>query len=219
MKVACDIDGTITDFEKFTYRYSAQYMKKRYDWEILNHSGYDIDQMYMIVPRLMESGYSKHEAEVECEKIVGKFWNRYYLKYIFLRYVRKGVGKTFRKLRKSGWEIIIVSSRKGAADKTFRGRFLYKTVEMQLYLNRVCYDELYIVADDEEKIKKIMEEQPDAVIDDKLEMIQRIGKTIPTICMISSYNRKQTEAYCEAVGFEGDKVYEVLEGLRKHQKR
>lgn len=206
MRIFCDIDGTLTDFEKFVNMYSPQYMKK-YGWKIDNPYGYDIDQLFSIKEKLSRVGLNNTEKEYECEKIVRQFWNIYYLKYLFTP-MRFGVHNTSMQIKKQGWELVIITSRKKATERDFLGHLVYLTIRLQLWLNGVHYDKLIICANDIKKIRIIKKCLPDVLIEDKPEIINQVGDIIPTICIKSSYNMEQEKAYCTVGGFNN--IFEVL---------
>lgn len=208
MRIFCDIDGTLTDFEKFVKMYSPQYMQRKYGWEIDNPYGYDIEQLFSVKEKLSKFGLNTTEKEHECEKIVEQFWNTYYLKYLFTP-MRFGVHNTSMQIKKQAWELIIITSRKKATERNILGTLVYLTIRLQLWLNGVYYKKLIICANDFEKIEAIKECLPDVLIDDKPEIIDQVGDIIPTICIKSSYNMEQKKAYCTVDGFNNN-IFEAL---------
>ena len=77
MKIAVDIDGTLTDFEKFISDNKA-YLRKRYGLSLTNHCGYDVDQMFEIEGFFLKRGDSALSAKQKSESIMDDFWRRYY---------------------------------------------------------------------------------------------------------------------------------------------
>ena len=63
LKLYCDIDGTLTDFEKFVCENSANYMRKHCGWDISNQCGYDVDQLYSVEEKLLKQGYNAENAK------------------------------------------------------------------------------------------------------------------------------------------------------------
>ena len=100
MNIAFDIDGTITNFEEFILK-NRKYIEKKYQLNLNNASGYDIDEMFQIKQQLVEKGISELVAEKLETKIVNDFWNRYYIKYLMTSF-RKNIGKITSQIKKDG---------------------------------------------------------------------------------------------------------------------
>ena len=218
LKLYCDIDGTLTDFEKFVCENSANYMRKHCGWDISNQCGYDVDQLYSVEEKLLKQGYNAENAKQKSEEIVAGFWNVFYLKYALFTPMRPGIRKTFLHARSQGWKLILITSRKKATERSLLGRFVYLTIRLQLFMNRVPYDKLFVVADDVAKVRHIKDAYPDVMLEDKAEQIDQIGIYVPTICIKASYNINQKEAFEVVNGFADGKVCQTLARIEEQQK-
>lgn len=56
MNIIFDIDGTITDFEKFVLKRATPYIKKKYGIDATNLDGYDIDQVFELEKKISRIG-------------------------------------------------------------------------------------------------------------------------------------------------------------------
>ena len=137
MKITFDIDGTLTNFEKFILD-NQNYITKKYNIKLTNYDGYDIDEMYEIKDKLIERNYTEKEAENKANEIMNKFWNKFYLKYLLTPF-RKGVKNTLNSLEKYGNEVIIITSRRKACDKNLIGFFVRMSTILKFRLSNVVY--------------------------------------------------------------------------------
>lgn len=188
MNIAFDIDGTITNFEEFILK-NRKYIEKKYQLNLNNAFGYDIDEMFQIKQQLVEKGISELEAEKLETKIVNEFWNRYYIKYLMTSF-RKNIGKITSQIKKDGNNITIITSRKKACEKSFIGKFVKYSTILSLKLNGVKYDKIIFQPTDEDKIQYILKNGIDIMIDDKPYIINSISNNVRCICMNSNYNRE-----------------------------
>lgn len=172
--VACDIDGTLTDFEGFLKIYAQKYMKKYGDYIIKNVNGYDIDGLYDL------------EGD-EAKDIHKKFWNRYYFTYTMIYPMRTGASELLNELKRR-YIVILFSSREQTCYPGIRGKIVRKMTKMQLFKNGIKPDKLLFFENDRSKIDAINSYRPVIVIDDKVEVLKetRAGKKF---CVASNYNK------------------------------
>lgn len=185
-----DIDGTLTNFEKFIYDNGVDYMRKKYQIELTYPYGYDVDETFEVADVMVLRGYNQEEAELLAKKIMSDFWNRFYLKYALLTPFRNGVKELIQEMHKNGDKVYIISSRKRTCETGLIGAIMRGTVRLQLLLNGVHYDELILCENDDEKLKVIEAKEIDVMYDDKPYIMDRLPENIDTICVNSSYNQE-----------------------------
>ncbi|NLM63533.1 MAG: hypothetical protein GX190_04395 [Mollicutes bacterium] len=223
MRIGFDIDGTLTPFERFVLVNGKKYMNKKYNMNIRNVYGYDIDQVFEVAQVLMERANAKgqnlslEEAFVKSEEIMEEFWNKYYLKYSLLTPFRTGVGQTLNKLYSDGDEIYIFTSRKKACEDNFKGKVVRETIKLQFILNGAKYTQLILAPSDERKIEVIKEYNLSAMVDDKPELINEYAKFTTPICINNNYNINHVfpNNVYRANGYENDEVYNVIQKIKE----
>ena len=78
MKIVFDIDGTLTNFEKFIIE-NKKYIEQKYFIELTNLYGYDVDEMFDIKNKFQDVNEGKEKSK----EIMNDFWDKYYFKYSF----------------------------------------------------------------------------------------------------------------------------------------
>ncbi len=187
MRIGFDIDGTLTNFEKFIFDNAISYMKKNFNMAVVNDNGYDLDEVFDIENQLLAKGYSAIDAAAKAKKILNDFWEKYYPKYI-LEPFRNGVKENINKLYEEGNEIFIISSRKKATESNFKGGFVRNSVKAQFLLNNVKYHKMILLANDEDKLQAIEDNYIDIMVDDKPEMLKKVARFTDAVCINSNYN-------------------------------
>ena len=220
MRIGFDIDGTLTNFEKFVLDNAITYMKKKYDMDVVNKNGYDIDQVFDVENQLLKRGYSNEEATIKTKQIMNGFWEGYYPKYILAPF-RDGVAETLNKLYEEGNEIFIISSRKKATENSIKGRIVRSSIDLQFALNKVKHNHILLFENDEEKLKAIEANYIDIMVDDKPELISKIAKFTDVVCIDSAYNTNHELGINvkRATGYENDQVYNIINSIIAENKR
>lgn len=185
--ICCDVDGTLTDFERFVLKYGVIFLKKFYnltDLEI-DYEGYDLDEVF-INQKLEE--YFKKMYGISKEEVLNKFWNIFYPLYISQK-LKPGASQFFRKLTEDS-ELFITTSRKKSTSKSLLGLFVRKTIIAQLRLNFIPYNKVLFFEDDDSKMEYIKRINPILVFDDKPTIINELmNDGLRVICQDASYNR------------------------------
>ena len=100
MRISFDTDGTKTDFYKFVLS-SSKYLKKKYNMDIINPKGIEVEDVFDIENILISRGLSKNDASLETKKILDKFWiSHRFIKFSLLMRFRKGVRKRIKEFKK-----------------------------------------------------------------------------------------------------------------------
>lgn len=211
MKIGFDIDGTLTNFEKFIINNSQTYMQQFHNLQITNPNGYDLDQMYEIEKAFLKRGYSENYAYIQSNNILNEYWKKFYIKYLFKSF-RDNIGKAIKVLYYSGNEIFIFSSRKLATDESLIGKFVRLSTISFLKLHGVKTDEILFFENDSEKIEEIKKRKIDIMFEDKPELINQLSSMTNVVCVDSNYNQQveQSERIYHIDGFEENKVIDTI---------
>ena len=173
MRIGIDIDGVLTDVERWQLDYGSKFYYERYQKEIVDFEGYDTNQIFNVDDKLDE-----------------EFWREYFKEYSLNVEARKFANEVIDKLKQEGSEIYII---------TARGSFLSHSADVmsieenqQIVLNwlknnHINYDK--IIFSPEDKLDICKENKIDLMIEDKVDNINKISKIIPVICFHAGYNK------------------------------
>ena len=173
MRIGIDIDGVLTDVERWQLDYGSKFYYERYQKEIVDFEGYDTNQIFNVDDKLDE-----------------EFWREYFKEYSLNVEVRKFANEVIDKLKQDGHQIYII---------TARGSFLSHSADVmsieenqQIVLNwlknnHINYDK--IIFSPEDKLDICKENNIDLMIEDKVDNINKISKIIPVICFHAGYNK------------------------------
>ena len=183
MKIGIDIDGVLTDIEKWQLDYGSKFYYENYNKGIINYKGYETNEIF--------------DSKQECDDL---FWNLYFKDYSINIEARKFASEVIEILKKEGNEIYII---------TARGSFLSHSSNVMskeeneniviewLSKNNIFYDK--IIFSPEDKLDICIKNDIDIMIEDKVDNIKRISLQIPVICFNAGYNEE-----CE-----GQNIYRV----------
>ena len=169
MRIGIDIDGVLTDFEKWQLDVGSKFFLK-YNKNIVVPDGYDSDVVFNVT------------KEMDSE-----FWNEYLYDYAQNEPARKFSNEVIDKLRRKGYEIYIITSRYLTGKNNDLGKEMRKIVKDWLKNNKINYDK--IIFSPEDKLEICKENNIDIMIEDKVENINNISKIIPVICFNAGYNK------------------------------
>lgn len=173
MKIGIDIDGVLTDVERWQLDYGSKFYYERYQKEIVDFEGYDTNQIFNVDDKLDE-----------------EFWREYFKEYSLNVEARKFASEVIDKLKQDRHQIYII---------TARGSFLSHSADVmsieenhQIVLNwlknnHINYDK--IIFSPEDKLNICKENNIDLMIEDKVDNINKISKIIPVICFHAGYNK------------------------------
>ncbi len=170
MKIGIDIDGVLTNLEKWQIETGKKFLNK----EVENIEGYEIYQIFN-VPKQSDK----------------EFWNKYLYEYVINEPAREGASETIQFLKEQGHEIYIITARYLTTRNDASGEEMRQIVKEWLKKYQIYYDE--IIFSPEDKVENCMKNNIDIMIEDKKENIENISKNIPVICFNAEYNK-----YCKA---------------------
>ena len=170
MKIGIDIDGVLTDFEKWQLEVGSKFFIK-YNKNIINPEGYETYNVFDIT------------KEMDTE-----FWHDYLYDYAKNEPARKFAGEVIDKLKENGFEIYIITARYLTNRNDEIGQEMRNIVKNWLTENSIKYDKIIFSPEDKYEICK--ENNISIMIEDKVENINNISKMIPVICFNASYNKE-----------------------------
>lgn len=94
MRIGIDIDGVLTDVERWQLDYGSKFYYERYQKEIVDFEGYDTNQIFNVDDKLDE-----------------EFWREYFKEYSLNVEARKFANEVIDKLKQEGNEIYIITAR------------------------------------------------------------------------------------------------------------
>lgn len=169
MRIGIDIDGVLTDFEKWQLEVGSKFFIK-YNKNIIVPDGYDSDTVFNAT------------KEMDSE-----FWRTYLYDYAKNEPARKFAGEVIDKLRNSGYEIYIITARYLTNRDDDLGKKMRNIVIDWLKGNDINYDK--IIFSPEDKFEICRENNISIMIEDKVENINNISTIIPVICFNAAYNK------------------------------
>lgn len=169
MRIGIDIDGVLTDIERFIADYGIKFCQE-------NNLCY----------RVKTGEYDEAKALGISEENSEKFWNKY-LKYYATEYpARDFASEVIQKLKQDGNEICIVTARNewGLIGEDY-GK-MKEFVSEWLEKNNIYYDK--IVYTEGSKLPYCIGNYIDIMIEDSPENVKDIASKIPVLCYHCNYN-------------------------------
>ena len=197
MKVIFDIDGTLSDFNMYVEKYALPYFKKKYSMEIVYPDALEIEDI-LDLENVLQKKYQCTDLEAlrKKEKFINHYWiGLRYLHFCLLYRFRHGCAKTVRDLKRLGIEVEIYSSRAHATDKDIVGKVASGMARIQLWINGIWLypSRVHFFKNDKEKIGALIEDAPQIVFEDKVEVIEKLTAAhIPVVCIAGKHNKKIT---------------------------
>lgn len=171
MRIGIDIDGVLTDIEKYQLDCGSKYVSEHFDKGIVNADGYEISDIF--------------EISHSCDN---NFWEEYLYKYAKEEPARKYASEVIQKLKNEGNEIYIITARYLTDKNDGLGVEMREIVKKWLSDNKIYYDKL--IFSPEEKLEICKENHIDLMIEDKVDNINKISQEIPVICFNAGYNKE-----------------------------
>ncbi len=172
MRIGVDVDGVLTDIEKYMWDYGAKYSVELNRDICIDHSEYSTADMF---------GWGEEQDDI--------FWKGIYTDYCTNVPVERFASEVIKKLKKEGHEIYIITARGYERFITPKGKKKSdKILKKWLKKNKINYNKLIFTGKD--KIGYCLENKIDIMIDDCPYNIRQISKKIPMICMHADYNTK-----------------------------
>jgi uncharacterized HAD superfamily protein len=171
LKIGIDIDGVLTDIEKWQLDYGSKFYYENYHKGIVNNKGYETDEIF--------------DSSHECDDL---FWNKYFEEYSVNVEARKFAAEVISNLKKEGYKIYIITARGSFLDNSsvLTKKENDQIVKNWLSKNKIYYDQ--IIFSPEDKLNICINNKIDIMIEDKVDNINKISTKIPVICFNAGYN-------------------------------
>ena len=197
MNIGIDIDGVLTDIEKFMIDYGTKFCLEE---------GLEINIKQIDYSELITFNWTQEQAD--------RFWERYFTGYVLNEPHRKFAPDVINKLRKQGNKIYIITARdEYGLSKEYYGKIQQLTKEW-LGKQNITYDKL-IFAKDEEKILQCLENNIDIMIEDSPRNINDISRKVKVIKYDCQYN-KNVEGPNIITAYGWWHIYDVVNKLNEH---
>lgn len=174
MRIGIDIDGVLTDIERFVVDYVPKYcIENNIEYKI-GESDYNICKTFNI---------NKEQGN--------NFWDTYIEDYAKNEKARAFASEVIEKLKQEGNEIYIITARWDTNREDEKGSKMRETVKNWLCEYKIPYDKLvFSKAEQERKSDEIIENKIDLMIEDNPNNINELSKIIPVICYHAEYNKE-----------------------------
>ena len=193
MKIGVDIDGVLTDVQKWIFDVGGRYFAKL-GKSIVNFAAYSMKDVFEV-------------SDEECKS----FWDENLFDYLSFVDVRENASKVISHLKEDGHEIVIITAR---SEREFfvdgKKKSSYDITKDWLNKNGICYDKLILTQ--EEKSKHCKLHEIDVMIEDSPANIDEISKTLPVICFDCEYN-KDVKSDMRAKTWQ--EVYEIIDKIKR----
>ena len=174
MKIGIDIDGVLTDIEKWQLDYGSKFYYENYNKEIINPKGYETNEIF--------------NSDIECDDL---FWDKYFKEYSINVKARKFASEVISKLKQDGYEIYIITARSSFlshSTNVMSKEENEQIVKEWLKKNNIYYDNL--IFSPEDKLEICIDNEINMMIEDKTDNINKISDKIPVICFNAGYNEE-----------------------------
>ena len=196
MNIGIDIDGVLTDIDKFILEYGSKFC---------------IEEN---IPLKINVGkYDEIETFNWNEEQFQKFWNQYLVYYVKEYKPRIFAQEVILKLKQKGNNIYIITARdETGMPKKHYGK-MQEYTKKWLEENNIKYDKLIFAADDK-KLEQCIENNVDVMIEDSPANIRNISSKIPVIKFNCKYNENiEKENIITAYSW-----YHIYDIIRKRNK-
>lgn len=172
MRIGVDVDGVLTDIERYMWDYGTKYAS---EWNLdvsIDHTKYNTIDMF---------GWGNEKDHI--------FWKTIYDYYCINSPIRTFAAEILSKLKQEGHEIYIITARHPEEEPTEKNiKKSNKMLIKWLKKNKVKYDKLIFTGSD--KLGHCIDNEIDIMIEDCPKNLRQISKKIPMICMHSDYNAR-----------------------------
>lgn len=172
MRIGIDIDGVLTDIERWQLDYGSKFYFENYNKPITNHKGYETNEIF--------------DVESKYDDI---FWDEYFKDYCVNVSPRVFSAEVIEKLKTDGNEIYIITARGSHLSHSSNVMSIEENRNIVidwLKKNGIYYDK--IIFSPEDKLTICTDNNIDIMIEDKPKNIIDISTKIPVICFHAGYN-------------------------------
>lgn len=195
MNIGIDIDGVLTDLERFSIDYGAKF---------------NVEEG--IETQINTEKYWEQEKFNWTEEQEEKFWNKYLEEYVTELKPREFATEVIQKLQQRGDKIYIITARNESGLPPQSYGKMQQMTKQWLEKNNIKYEKL-IFTTDKEKLQKCLENNIDIMIEDSPKNIQSISSQIPVIKFECLYN-KNIQGKVIVTAYSWYHVFEIIEKRR-----
>ena len=170
MKIGIDIDGVLTDEQRYVLDYGSAYFAQNNIQYKIHNDIYDSKEIFEV----SEDAYDA-------------FWKEHIFDYSENINIRPFASNIIKRLVEENNEIYIITSRSYTTYENENKLKMQRVVKEWLKRNKIKYNDI-IFSREKDKICK--ELNIDVMIEDKPENVDKISKDIPVICFNVEYNKK-----------------------------
>ena len=171
MRIGIDIDGVLTDMEKFLADYGSKYCVEN-----------------NLPVNIKEIEYDEFKTFNWTEEQGIKFWNEYIIYYATNYPARAFASDIIKKLKEEGNEIYITTARNDyGVPKEYIGKMRGEIVAKWLEENKIPYNK--IIYTEGSKLPYVVGNYIELMIEDSPENIKEISSKVPTFCYNCLYNK------------------------------
>lgn len=174
MNLGLDIDGVLTDIEKYQFKYGIPFFKQNYNKDVVNESGKDIKKIFDCTK----------EEEL-------KFWKKNLVRYAIVESARDNAAEYTKWAYESGHHIYIITSRIFSTKQNFLGKLMRFIVKNWLKRNNIRYDDIFFC--DEDKADAIKKYNVEYMVEDDPDNINALKDLTQIICMNAKCNEHITD--------------------------
>ena len=171
MKIGVDVDGVLTDIERYLWDYGSKYYYRLNKEINIDHNKYNSLDMF-------DWG----------EQADDMFWCENYDTYCQNAEARVFAAEIIKQLIKEGHEIYIITARGGRCENKKTKRKSDKILKKWLKKHKIKYNKIFTPGED--KLCTCLENDIDIMIEDCPDNLKQLSKHMPMICMHASYNAK-----------------------------
>lgn len=171
MRIGIDIDGVLTDIERFLVDYGTKF---------------NMDNN--LPSNFIEGEYSIKKAFNWTNEQTIKFWNEYLVYYATKYPIRDFASEIISKLKEEGHEIYIITARNEyGLPEDYKGK-MKELVYQWLKDNEICYDK--IIYTEGSKLPYCVGNYVEVMIEDCPDNIKDVSTKLPVLCFDCEYNKK-----------------------------
>lgn len=195
MRIGIDIDGVLTDIERFMIDYGTKFCFDNNIKESITLGEYDDTKMF----------------NCNEEEVIG-FWRSYVIDYFQNYEVRDLAKEILDKLKEEGHEIYIITARN---DYGVPPEYIGKIGEITknwLDKNQIPYDKLIFT--EGSKLPYCVGNYIDVMVEDSPDNIKEISSKVPVLCYNNYWNHKISENKNITRVYSWYQVYEKLKNMK-----
>lgn len=196
MNIGIDIDGVLTNLERFALDYGTKF---------------NIEEG--IKTEIHPEQYWEQEKFSWTEEQEEKFWNKYLEYYVKEQRPREFVTEIIKKLQKEGNKIYIITARNESGLPLQHYGKMQEMTKRWLEKNNIQYEELIFTTDDK-KLQHCLENNIEIMVEDSPKNIVGISQKIPVIKFECLYN-KNIEGKNIITAYSWYHIYDIIRKMEK----